>query len=304
MEIWLPELAHGRSQLEIQVTTASGHPSPWVREGEVYEWRGQNDVLCKVIYFNGVEAGGRNRNMVLVAIAPTATLSSAAEVAPSGQWAIRVRNVGARATIDAWIQRDDTPYGYPIRGRQSRFEDSAYRYRDNAGCHIDTDAGPSHVLRNGTINAIATGRQPVVVGGFIRGDRRPRDGRPAKYSASGPVVHPPGRGAPSDDGPDLMAVSEDSDSCPGVLAAGSRSGSTVAMSGTSVAAPQVTRRIAERMAAGQPCGRQAMFNEARNQEMAIPPPWPTPAPAPIRGGGGRLLRPPIAPVPPIRRLGS
>ena len=55
-----------------------------------------------------------DRACVLVCIAPTTTLDPAAAVAPSGTYEVEVRNVGtAPCSVDAWIQRDDTPFGYP-----------------------------------------------------------------------------------------------------------------------------------------------------------------------------------------------
>src|SRR5262249_14242564 len=150
-----------------------GNTSPWIREGEVWEWRPNNDVLCKVVYFNGVGVG-QTRNMVFIAVASTATLDPTDELAPAGRWEVRVRNLGAEATIDAWIQRDDTPYCYPVRGRQSRFDDPNYNYRDPiTGRLLEVDSPASYVRRDGTINAMATGRETVVIGGCPPQERGP-----------------------------------------------------------------------------------------------------------------------------------
>jgi hypothetical protein len=272
IELWLPQLAAGRSQVAVRVNPPSGNISPWIQEGEVYEWRPQNDVLCKVIYFNGI-AGGRNRNMVFIAVAPTATLHPTAELAPAGRWEVQIKNVGPQATFDAWIQRDDTPYGYAIRGRQSRFDDQNYQYRDAAGREIQVDSAASYVKRAGTINAMASGRETVVIGGFHR-----KEWTPASYSAAGPIVTPPG-GAPHRDGPDAMAVSEDSAVHHGLLAAGTQSNSVLSINGSSVAAPQITRWIAGDMAAGNAGDRARVQGIASNRPAGAPP-----APPPQRGG--------------------
>jgi hypothetical protein len=283
MELWLPPRTGERARIEVRVNPPSGNTSPWIQEGQVYEWREPNDVLCKVIYFNGV-AAGRTRNMVFIAVAPTATHSLTAELAPAGRWEVQVRNVGPKETFDAWIQRDDTPYGYPIRGRQSRFDDPSYGYRDDAGREIEVDAPGSYVLRAGTINALATGREPVVLGGFHR-----REWTPAKYSAAGPIITPPGA-VVHRTGPDAMAVSEDSAALHGLLAAGTQSNSVVRINGTSVSAPQITRWIANDMAAGNAGDR--------GRVQAIPsnrPPWAPGAPPVPRGGNTQVEFPAVVP---------
>jgi hypothetical protein len=200
-------------------------------------------------------------------------------------------------SIHAWIQRDDNPYGYPRRGRQSRFDDPKYRRFNVYGREIerDEDDDPAaYVKRDNTISAIATGTRTIVIGGYRR-----KDGHPAKYSAGG-TLFPPGRTPPSPNGPDAMAVGDDSVACRGVMGAGSRSNSTVAMYGTSVAAPIVTRFIAEELLAGRPGDRQAVYDLAQSIEALGP--WLEPTPPAKRGGGGRLLFHAIAPVWPVRRV--
>ena len=88
-----------------------------------------------------------------------------------------------------------------------------------------------------------TGTQTIVVGGWLR-----RDGRLPTYTAAGTAGVPPGTRA----APDYVVPTDDSLVHAGVLAAGSRSGSVVAMSGTSVAAPQRARALADRLAGVAP----------------------------------------------------
>ncbi|HEX4522985.1 MAG TPA: hypothetical protein VH704_05650, partial [Casimicrobiaceae bacterium] len=68
------------------------------------------------------------------------------------------------------------------------------------------------------------------------------------------------------------------------LAAGTRTGSVVAMDGTSVAAPQITRLIGGLMTAGLASDRAAVQAIA----MAVDPPPPPPPLPPRRGGAGRI----------------
>jgi len=294
MQIWLPHAnaAGVTSRVRLRVRPPGSPWSPWVNEGEI--WRSEplpGQVLCEVVYHNTIEPG-RDRNMIFIAIAPTATLRANELTAPCGGWAIQIENVGPTALIDAWIQRDDTPFGYPERGRQSYFDDPGYLRYDDAGREVEVD-NASYVKRRRTLNSISTGRGTIVIGGFHR-----KDWRPAKYSASGPVIHPPGRGGLAPNGPDAMAVSDDSSAHRGVLAAGSRSGSRVAMYGTSMAAPQITRWIADRMANGQPFDRDAVFQFAQAgvapgyRTEANPRPGAHPQPPTERSGGGRIEAPP------------
>jgi hypothetical protein len=134
------------------------------------------------------------------------------------------------------------------------------------------------VTRQGTLSSYAYAKGVLVVGGY-----RLSDGQPAIYSSSGkrpndctkdakgssvahsdlaavPKESPALAGSSSASGvdyrtedaagnpPDLAAVSERSPAVPGILAAGTYSGSAAILSGTSVAAPQVTRALADRIA--------------------------------------------------------
>jgi hypothetical protein len=246
LEIWLPSA--GRPDVAVRIGPPGGATSPWIRRGQTWAWEVAGRCLCHVAYVDA-RARGATRDMLLVSVAETAAPEGETHVAPMGTWEIAVRNLGDATTVDAWVQRDDTPFGYPVRGRQSRFDDAAYAYRDGAGRLVETD-NSSPVRRAATLNALATGRRTLVVGGLQRDSLRP-----APYSALGPALPPSAR-----TGPDLMAPSEDSAARQGVRAAGTRSGSTAAMNGTSVAAPQVARWIAAEMAAGRSVDRQALQN--------------------------------------------
>jgi hypothetical protein len=294
LEIWLPHV--GGPAVTVQVTSPTGHAIPPVGAGLSDDWQTNAGVLCSVVYYDTV-ASGRNRNMILITVAPTASLQPGSAVAPSGVWSVTVRNASAAPIeqIDAWIERDDNPYGFPVQGRQSYFDDPDYRRFDAAGRAIEDDNIPmsaSYVKRDGTINSIATGAESVVMGGFQRklAERSYFSALPslvpAKTSAGGRLVAP----SPHRDSPDAMAVSQDAPAYHGVLAAGARSGSTVAMTGTSVAAPQITRWIADQMAAGLAYDRAAVQALAQFQEGLRPP--PNPQPQPERMGEGRIIFPP------------
>jgi hypothetical protein len=83
-----------------------------------------------------------------------------------------------------------------------------------------------------------------------------------------------------------MLPGDDSPSQRGMLGAGTRSGSCVAMSGTSVATPLALRALAREVVAGNAAGRQALHTLAQQDD--VPGAHPTPKPSSPRGGGGRL----------------
>ncbi len=105
-------------------------------------------------------------------------------------------------------------------------------------CSAPQAASP--VSRAGTLSGYATARAPGV---FVVGSAFDRDalGRAAQYSAAGPNA---GRAHA-----DLAAVSEESRTHPGVTAAATLSGGTTQFSGTSKAAPQLTRALVSALGA-------------------------------------------------------
>ena len=283
MEIWLPfPTTTPPPTVDLRVTTPTGVTSPWIGPGGNWPWPSLGNVR---FYANYPIALPGSRQQIVLTVAPTAALDPAlTPVAPSGTWRVEVRYNGAPMVMHAWIQRGDTPFGYPLRGRQSRFDHADYLrfYRVGAlkkpvGALNEDDTPPqSPLVRRGTINAMGTGRQTIVIGGFRRSDYVA-----SRYSGSGPIVSPPGFVGPWRVGPDVTAVADDSAVLHGVLAAGTRTGSVCAMDGTSVAAPQITRLIAALMTAGMASDRAAVQAIAAGVDPA--PPLP-----PRRGGAGRI----------------
>jgi len=177
--------------------------------------------------------------------APRIPLDRTQPVAEAGIWTIDITNTGNVATeIDLYIRRDDTLRGRRSMGRQSYFDDAKYERFDQAGRPNPFDPNAkSPITRRGTLSGHATGSESCVIGGYRRSDMTP-----ALYSSSGPVASGAVRAAPS---PNWLAPSDDSIAHRGVLAAGTRSGSRVAMSGTSVAAPQAARWLVDEFAQGR-----------------------------------------------------
>ncbi|MEM9762482.1 MAG: hypothetical protein AAF968_08245 [Pseudomonadota bacterium] len=206
--------------------------------------------------------GGAQR--IFIALAPTDAGQSGRRPAPSGVWQVSVSatlRVGGR--IDAHVLRDDTALGFAPRGRQSYFDDPAYARFGADGDGLDGDpAGlpsvvPSVVRRDGAFNGLAGGESPVVVSGY-----RVREvSHGVARSADWPSAY---AGAPSRDSARKLTAAAPSDRSrllSGVFAAGTLSGTTVAMNGTSVAAPQLSRAIAQALMNGATPHGEARWDE-------------------------------------------
>ena len=301
LDIWLPPSnSAGANRIKLKIRPPGGNKSQYIEEGSkaLLEWRdASGNVYCQAHYafFPAPTARGRFR----IRTRPTATVESSTSVAPAGIWKIRLKNksLSPREVVQAWIQRDESLYGHPLRGRQSYFDDPLYERFDNAGRDVEIDRTRSLVRRAQLLNSLATGRDMVVVGGYVQESRAP-----CKYSAAGPVTTPRGLQVPPRIGPDALIVSDDSLPHGGVLAAASRSGGVVAMNGTSVAAPQIARWLAEQRAKGITTrGVDLAQTKAKNDEQAnkaLPGP---PRPPPERGGAGRVNLPPVNRLPRVWR---
>jgi hypothetical protein len=298
VELWLPPRAKaGPPRVKLSVVAPGGGGTAILDEDAPpgqnrKDWVVDGAVLCSA-YYDHMPSSSRGRFAVW--IRPTARVDGAGPVAPAGLWTIKLENSSLKSgeAVHARIRRDEPPYGYPRRGRQSYFDDPVYERYDSAGRPVEED-NASIVKRVGSMNALATGEAPSVIGGVLR-----KELRPAPYSAGGPVTRRAGTAPAPRQGPDALAVCDDSAVHAGVLAAGTRSGSVVAMNGTSVAAPMITRWIAGELAAGKPGDRTAVRALAAAGE---PRPAPAPPPpTPLRGGAGRIVPAPLNPLPRFER---
>jgi hypothetical protein len=289
LEIWLPpfDTTGAADRVHLTITSPTGEQrevpeilhsmASWRYAAAYYEYRTRSA-----------------RGLFLIAVDQTAGPSKHKHpLAPCGTWRLKLKNVALKSSdmVQAWVQRDDTLRGYPIRGRQSHLTDWRYTRFDSEGRLFEQDLPPESLIkRASTLNAIATGQEPVVVGGFLR-----KQMVDVNYSSAGPTANPPR--------PDAVTVTEDSRVHFGVLAAGSRSGSVVPLGGTSVAAPQIARLCANDLATGGNGDRAFVQYRAQYCEQNYPGSVPAasrpPPKVPDRDGDGRIL---LAPYIPIKRF--
>lgn len=209
----------------------------------------------------------------MAVIAPTeheATWQTAeAPNAPAGLWTLKLeRPLGAQIftageTIHCLIQRDEDPAGTHNGGRQSYFDiparfiddPEAYRPYNERGRRIAQATG-NPISGYWTINGWATrgsdaqARHRLAIAGFTAGrkpDGTTRVVEPALYSAAG---H---RSANTDPRVDYALMSDRSVALAGVAGAGSRTGATTVLVGTSSAAPAYIRaRVLEALSGVAP----------------------------------------------------
>jgi hypothetical protein len=170
-------------------------------------------------------------------------------IAPPGVWQLTLGGSAALTggEVKVSIARDVAPLGFPTFGRQAHFEDTAYERYQADGRPGETDTPASAVQRGGAMNILGT---DLAAGPVSVAARFVRSGKPTYYSSagSGLLDHPP----MSVRAPDVIADADHTDVMMGLLATGIRSGSFVAMNGTSVSAPLVARNIATALASGTP----------------------------------------------------
>ncbi|MEP4196223.1 MAG: S8 family serine peptidase [Aliishimia sp.] len=183
------------------------------------------------------EEVGRVR--ITLAVPPTIPTSPGAPYVTAGDWRLLIAPEGATPLgwpLDLMIQRDDMIPGFRNGGRQSRFFDPRYSEQHATGRVMTSDpvsASPAHIRREGTLNALATANDTIVVAGCYADTLKP-----VSYSGTGSRA----MGVRM---PDVSAPASVSRLRGGISAAGTRSGSRIGVEGTSVAAPTMARELAK-----------------------------------------------------------
>ncbi|MGY4430610.1 hypothetical protein ACVWWO_003087 [Bradyrhizobium sp. F1.13.1] len=243
LEIWIDGgAAPKHCSVEIELTPPGGLPSIKLRpkSNRISALTVEGRPIAGIYYLvTGTDRDARER--ILLAINPTVRNDNDRDLAPSGSWGISIKN-RSRRPLDAhfYVQRDDTPFGYPHRGRQSRLDHPRAYARETQTGDYRLHAADCPIVYHDTLSSIATSPAAgpdhvVVVGAAEATDGYP----PADYTSSGPTKLRAG--------PDCAAIADQGDAHWGVIAAGTFSGSTAIMRGTSVAAPQVVRQLAKQL---------------------------------------------------------
>jgi len=226
VEIWYSP-PHTEARLQARVR-APGQPwSPWVAPDSEVAMRSQTvaaDTVALLSHDSRVPNGAGS--LILLAVAPTqAPNDIPLSLAEPGAWEIEIEltaddpeALAVEVDLKAWIERDAPGVG----------EDRARP--------MFAEQNPDD--ENGTLNALATGRSTLVAGAFNLGTQRA-----TRYSSYGPER------APGQPLPLILAAAEEDEETPSIAAIATRTNERFRMSGTSVAAPVLARRVFNRMLA-------------------------------------------------------
>lgn len=210
---------------------------------------------------------GDSRAQALLCMKPVVTNDGGVNRALTGRWRLFAGNPAAAAQamhVDAWIERDEA-----VRGPSHPQAWQALLV-GATGAEAQLDD------RRATLNSIANGPSPVVVGAC----RDAANPVMCDYSGAGSTL---ARRA----GPDVVALGDESAWQAGICAAGTRSAYTFRMRGSSVAAPQVARWIARWLKQQQqPQSLDRIKGALREYASRQPVADPFGAAAPWRSGAG------------------
>ena len=298
LEIWTDETTATNeiSPIVVSLTTPDGTEGHQPAPGSVCVLM-QNGAPVAAIYCDPVKIRNESdkglfRWRIFIAVNPTHSWEGAVNLASAGVWEVSVRSVSAsETTARLYIQRDDTPVGYPHRSRRSSFDDALAYERDPMTGGYTKLADDCPITHEGTLSAIANGEATLVIGAAEDSDNLP----PADYTSSGPTLTRPG--------PDLSAIADEGSALWGVIAAGTYSGSLVRLRGTSVAAPQVVRWLAypETFQPG-PTADQSNSADPSSSICQSAPSWPTKPEDKPRLGDRVVKRPNRPHIPPRKYL--
>lgn len=261
LEIWGPEregLDGDLLQIEL---TAPGHTpvttafsGPWQYQTLIADGDGQE--IARAYYTPRLLGGNRWREGITVMINPTCPARLGEPFAPPGDWRIGLASASPSGDYEICVQRDEVIRGFRGGARQSWLSDPAYRIYDEAGRVIDTDAangGSPLVRRTGAFNAYAGGARSLRAGATVlRMDPQPPYLPAESLSPYSSLLK-------NDEGGDCLVLVDRAITQPGMLVCGRNSGCFGIMSGSSLAAPQLTRWLAGQLAGGeQPADRAAI----------------------------------------------
>lgn len=178
-------------------------------------------------------------------LAQTRARGDAIRAAPSGLWSVEVID-GPATPLSIDVQRDEEIAHFNTGARQSHLRDLHYARFDASGRELQDDPQPTTtvVRRRGTTNVYATGDEQLRVGSSV--------GRTGKITPALPEIATARYSSLLEHGAtgDVLAEGDRSHLLPGILVAGSETGQTAFMAGTSMSAARVTRWLALKQRSG------------------------------------------------------
>nr|WP_166475289.1 hypothetical protein [Bradyrhizobium symbiodeficiens]QIP00937.1 hypothetical protein HAU86_14500 [Bradyrhizobium symbiodeficiens] len=179
----------------------------------------------------------------LIAVEPT--VAGAGMVPEHGSWRIKVEGIEVGSEVHAYVARTDPNMNMRTGAKGSYFVDAGWEAgrAAEAGCTYaggEFDKTGSLVSRLGTLNGIGTDSVAgvhVAGGHILSAPKRKSPYSSAGRSRTGPL--------PRRVGPDYALFCDESDALQGVRAGGNRSGIVFRLIGTSAAAPQLARLVAD-----------------------------------------------------------
>ncbi len=235
LEIWFREAGNtgpaaypDESDLEIELLgpTASDQLKAIPIGGVRFNGLNGSDITAAVIAPHRV-AQSTTQTMALVVLAATQISSSRQEV-NSGPWVVTLTNKGKKTwNVQAWVERDLLPGGA--------------RRHQAARLLAPQDNDQVVLTDENSLTSIATGSKVYRVGALTAW---PNDQGVPQISAYSSQAERQGIT------PEFGAIADETPAHPGIRVAGQRSGSVARFNGTSMAAPQAARWIANQLAGG------------------------------------------------------
>ena len=270
LEIWGPALqAPPDKPLQIGLAGPGFGPAwtAFTAAGQVTHLQdGDGRAMARAYHGTSALPGGGYRQAVTVVLQPTCPDKPDEAWIKPGLWHLSLPADAAPGLHDVSIQRDEVLRGFPREARQSRLYGPDYRDRDQAERTVDHDPDSralGRVQRADTVNAYATGRRTLRAGAVSL-----REGRAVEYNSL----------IGTDRAGDLLVPVDRAICHQGMGICGRGSGSFSMMSGSSLAAPQVTRWLATALGKGARPGNRAAVQALAGGTPDGPPPILPPMP--------------------------
>jgi len=266
LQVWTGRLPPGSPPIRLALTlpgrgtVATAFDPPVGPGSQIARLRDEKGCELARLTLQAVARGSKLRQCLSVITPPTVAEGTSALVSPPGIWRVEVLPQSP-GPCEFVVQRDDRLIGFPRAGRQSRLVEQGYDPRDSGGQWKAADAVPPDSLmrRNGTLNAYGWGKRQIRCGGAFDG-----------------ALGDPGYCGLLADGSagDVIAASDRGPGRAGMLAPGNRGRAMQEMGGTSIAAPRLTRWLADRMAGPNPPRTRAEVVAAARSMQTEPHPVP------------------------------